>query len=155
MLKTLVSLGALSLAVCAFSAPITISQGGASFGWTDDATLRGAAVRTGTGGGGGNFFRSGGQATDHSFQQWWWYRANGVNAREFALSSESLAPIVGSNFVELNYREAEGFTARLEYTVTESAPNAALVTDLVRMVRAVGREPATPAEVRQAFGIGS
>ncbi len=130
-MKRIAIFALLAVSASAFSDPIMISQGGASFGWTDDAALSGAAVRTGTGGGAGNVFQNTGP--DHSFQHWWWYRANGVNAREFALSNMSSAPIVGSNFMELNYREVEGFTARLEYTVTEPSAGISLVTATARV----------------------
>jgi len=140
MLKRVATLGALAISAFAVSAPALISQGGASFGWTDDANLRGATVRTGTSGGNLNLLQAGGAGPDNSFQHWWWYRVNGVNTREFALSSESVAPLIGSNWMELNYREAEGFTARLEYTVTEPAANMALVTATAR-VRNEGNNP--------------
>lgn len=130
-MKRIAIFALLAVSAHAMSAPLLISQGNALYGWNDDGVLSGAAVRTGTGGGTGNVLQNTG--ANNSFQHWWWYRANGVNAREFALSNMSSAPIVGSNFMELNYREAEGFTARLEYTVTEPTTGVSLVTATARV----------------------
>lgn len=41
------------------------------------------------------------------------------------------------------------------YNELGTPTNAQLVAEVVRMIRAVGREPATPAEVRRAFGLGA
>lgn len=41
------------------------------------------------------------------------------------------------------------------YNELGAPTNAQLVAEVVRMIRAVGREPATPAEVRAAFGLGA
>ena len=41
------------------------------------------------------------------------------------------------------------------YNELGTPTNAQLVAEVVRMVRAVGREPATPDEVRQVFGLGA
>lgn len=93
-----------------------ITDGTSSFGWTSQTALSAAANRTGTDGGNTNTFISSGSA-DQAFQQWWWYRVNGVNTREFALSTQANAPVVSGNNMVLTYREPEGFTSRLEYTI--------------------------------------
>lgn len=115
MKRTIFTLG--MAAVCAAAYPqAVITDGASSFGWTSASALSGAANHTGTGGGTSNIFTSFG-SPDQAFQEWWWYRANGVNTREFALSTEAAAPVVVGNHMTLSYREAEGFTSRLEYTI--------------------------------------
>lgn len=41
------------------------------------------------------------------------------------------------------------------YTELGAPTNAQVVAEVVRMIRAVGREPASPADVRRAFGLGA
>lgn len=98
-----------------------ITSGTSSYGWTSttDANISGATIRTGTGGGGSVVYTASGSA-DQMFQNWWWYRVNGVNSREFALSTLSSKTVSG-NSMTLNYLEPEGFTARVEYTITEQS----------------------------------
>lgn len=115
MKRGLFALAAMSLACGAFS-QVMINDGASTFGWSSNANLSGAAVRTGAGGGSGNEFRFNG-SLDQSFQEWWWYRANGVNTREFALSNQSAAPVLNGNNMVLAYREIEGFTSTLTYTI--------------------------------------
>lgn len=104
-------------AVCAAGyAQAVITDGTSSFGWSSAASLSGAAVRTGTGGGASNVFTTNG-SPDQAFQEWWWYRANGVNTREFALSTQAAAPVVTGNHMTLSYREPEGFSSTLMYTI--------------------------------------
>ncbi|MCC7435444.1 MAG: PEP-CTERM sorting domain-containing protein [Methanoregulaceae archaeon] len=97
-----------------------ITDGTSSFGWTAASALSGAANRTGTGGGGSNLYSAFG-SPDQSFQEWWWYRVNGVNNREFALSTQANAPVVNGNSMTLSYREPEGFTSTLVYTINNVA----------------------------------
>jgi len=98
-----------------------ITSGTSSYGWTSatDVNISGATIRTGTGGGASVIYTASGSA-DQLFQNWWWYRVNGVNAREFALSGLTSKTVSG-NSMTLNYAEPEGFTARLEYTITEQS----------------------------------
>ena len=121
----LVAVGAL---IASFSfGQALINSGTSQFGWTSatDFNISGASVRTGTSGGASVVYSALG-SNDQLFQNWWWYRVNGVNAREFALSTLS-SKVVSGNSMTLNYREPEGFLTELRYTITESAQGA-LVT---------------------------
>ena len=115
MKRVFVCLALSSFTALSFSQAV-ISDGTSSFGWSSAAALSGAANRTGTGGGTSHNFTAFGSA-DQSFQQWWWYRVNGVNTREFALSNQANAPVVNGNNMTLSYREPEGFTSVLQYTI--------------------------------------
>lgn len=115
MKRVFVGLGLAGFASLSFGQAI-ITDGTSSFGWTSQTALSAAANRTGSGGGADNTFISSG-SPDQAFQQWWWYRVNGVNTREFALSTQANAPVVNGNNMTLTYREPEGFTSRLEYTI--------------------------------------
>jgi hypothetical protein len=115
MKKTLLFISMGALAASGHSQAV-ISDGTSTFGWSSASSLSGASNHTGTGGGASNVFTASGSA-DQAFQEWWWYRANGVNAREFALSTQAAVPVVSGNHMTLSYREAEGFTSRLEYTI--------------------------------------
>ena len=115
-----------------------INDGTSSFGWSTAAALSGAANRTGAGGGASNVFIRNG-SVDQSFQEWWWYRANGINTREFALSNQANAPVVSGNQMTLTYREPEGFTSTLRYTINNIG-NATLVTG-TNFVRNEGNNP--------------
>lgn len=115
MKRSILTLGLAAVCAAGYSQAV-ITDGTSSFGWTSNANLSGAAVRTGTGGGTNNVFSTNGGA-DQAFQEWWWYRANGVNAREFALSTQSAAPVVSGNNMTLSYREPEGFSSTLTYTI--------------------------------------
>jgi hypothetical protein len=119
----------LAIAVCSAGAfaQVIITDGTSSFGWTSNANLTGAAVRTGAGGGSGAVFDANGVG-NQAFQNWWWYRVNGVNTREFALSTQQSAPVVAGNNMVLSYREPEGFTSRLEYTINNMNNGTTLVT---------------------------
>lgn len=125
MKRVLVGFGLVGFASLSFGQAI-ITDGTSSFGWTTAAPLNAAANRTGTGGGSAHTFTAFGSA-DQSFQQWWWYRVNGVNAREFALSNQANAPVVNGNNMTLSYREPEGFTSSLIYTINNIG-NTARVT---------------------------
>lgn len=107
-----------------------ITSGTAQFGWTSttDTNISGAAIRTGTGGGASVIYTPAG-GTDQMFQQWWWFRVNGVDSREFALSALTSKTVVG-NHMQLNYAESEGFTANVDYTITNQAAGT-LVTGTV------------------------
>lgn len=115
MKKCLLTLGLGAVCAAGYSQAV-ITDGTSSFGWSSAAALSGAANRTGTGGGTANVFTTNGSA-DQAFQEWWWYRANGVNTREFALSTQAAAPVVTGNHMTLSYREPEGFTSTLMYTI--------------------------------------
>ncbi len=115
MKRTLLTLGFIAGASLGMS-QVIISDGTSTFGWSSNTNLTGGTVRTGTGGGTGAEFKVNGSA-DQSFQEWWWYRANGVNSREFALSTQVNAPVVTGNSMVLSYREPEGFTSTLTYTI--------------------------------------
>lgn len=115
MKRIFVGLGLVGFASLSFGQAL-ITDGTSSFGWTTAGPLNAAANRTGTGGGSAHTFTAFGSA-DQSFQQWWWYRVNGVNTREFALSNQANAPVVNGNNMTLSYREPEGFTSRIEYTI--------------------------------------
>ncbi len=126
-MRKLISL-AVAGALCAgAAAQITITQGGASFGWTSASAYTAAANRDGSGGGTTAFFTVGGSATDHMFQQWWWYRVHGVNTREHGLSGYTGHSVAG-NMATLNYSEPEGMRVDLLYTVTEPGAGLGLVT---------------------------
>ncbi len=73
----------------------------------------------------------------------WTYSAVGANALALVHAAVDSGGHVSIGLGDYHYNELGRPT------------NADLVTEVVRMVRAVGREPATPAEVRQAFGIGA
>jgi hypothetical protein len=119
-------------------AQFTISQGGASFGFTSAASYTAAANRTGSGGGATAFFRVGGLATDHMFQQWWWFRENGVSTREFGLSGYS-SHSAALNTATLDYVEAtEGLSVKLIYTVTEPAAGEGLLTATALVTNTTG-----------------
>lgn len=115
MRKCLLILGLAALGVTGYSQAV-ITDGTSSFGWSSASALSGAANRTGTGGGTSNVFTTNGSA-DQAFQEWWWYRANGVNTREFALSTQAAAPVITGNHMTLSYREPEGFSSTLMYTI--------------------------------------
>jgi hypothetical protein len=103
-----------------------ITSGTSSFGWSNatDADISGATVRTGATGGGNVTFTDQG-SSDQLFQQWWWYRVNGVDSREFALSNLTGKTVSGNHMV-LNYAETEGFSAAVDYTLTNQGANALL-----------------------------
>lgn len=115
MKRAVLSLGVALVGSAAFGQAL-ITDGTSSFGWTTAAALSAAANRTGTGGGASHEFKVNGSA-DQSFQNWWWYRVNGVNTREFALSTQANAPVVNGNNMTLSYREPEGFTSTIMYTI--------------------------------------
>lgn len=73
----------------------------------------------------------------------WTYSAVGANALGLVHAAVDFGGHVSIGLGDYHYNELGAPT------------NADLVAEVVRMVRAVGREPATPAEVRQAFGIGA
>jgi hypothetical protein len=131
MKKTAFAL-AVSLAAASAMAQFTISQGSASFGYTTN-TYSGATVRTGTSGGTNAVFRTGASgATDHLFQLHHWYRVNGVNTREFALSTLTSSTAAG-NTANLVYDEPESFRANVTYTITEPGAGQALLTATVML----------------------
>jgi PEP-CTERM motif len=115
MKRTILTLGLAAVCAAGYSQAV-ITDGTSSFGWSSATALSGAANRTGTGGGTSNVFRTNGGA-DQAFQEWWWYRVNGVNNREFALSTQNAAPVVSGNNMTLSYREPEGFSSTLNYTI--------------------------------------
>lgn len=124
-MRSLIALAFFAVATVGM-AQVMITDGTSSFGWSSNANLTGAAVRTGSGGGTGNTYTVNG-SSDQAFQEWWWYRVNGVNSREFALSNQSAAPVISGNNMILAYREPEGFTSTLHYTINNT-PGGALVT---------------------------
>jgi len=125
MKRVFVGLGLAGFASLSFGQAV-ISDGTSTFGWTSQTALSATGNRTGTGGGTDHTFTAFGSA-DQSFQQWWWYRVNGVNTREFALSNQANAPVVSGNNMTLSYREPEGFTSTLQYTINNIG-NTARVT---------------------------
>lgn len=107
-----------ALVVAAANGQALITAGTSQFGWTStsDANISGASIRTGTGGGASAIFTSQGSA-NQLFQQWMWFRVNGVDTREFALSALT-GKVVSGNHMTLSYNETEGFTADVDYTIT-------------------------------------
>ncbi|CAB5011016.1 MAG: 3-keto-5-aminohexanoate cleavage protein [Actinobacteria bacterium] len=73
----------------------------------------------------------------------WTYSAVGANALSLVHAAVESGGHVSIGVGDYHYNELGAPT------------NADLVAEVVRMVRSVGREPATPAEVRQAFGLGA
>jgi 3-keto-5-aminohexanoate cleavage enzyme len=71
----------------------------------------------------------------------WTYSAVGANALALVHAAVESGGHVSIGLGDYSYPELG------------SPTNAELVAEVVRMVRAVGREPATPTEVREAFGI--
>ncbi|MCC7230477.1 MAG: PEP-CTERM sorting domain-containing protein [Fimbriimonadaceae bacterium] len=115
MKRVFLSFGVALIGSAAFGQAV-ITSGTSSFGWTTAAALSAPANRTGTAGGASHQFTVNGSA-NQSTQDWWWYRVNGVNAREFALSAQANAPVVNGNNMTLSYREPEGFTSTIMYTI--------------------------------------
>ena len=73
----------------------------------------------------------------------WTYSAVGANALGLVHAATGAGGHVSIGLGDYPYNELGTPT------------NAQLVAEVVRMIRAVGREPATPDEVRQAFGLGA
>jgi hypothetical protein len=124
-------------ALCAgAAAQITITQGGASFGWSTAAAYSDPGNATGSGAGADAFFRVGGSSTNHMFQQWWWARS------EFASRENGVAFFggmeLGPNWVTLDYLMGNGLAVQLTYTVTEPAPGFGVVTSTARFFLAAG-----------------
>lgn len=75
-------------------------------------------------------------------QNWWWYRVDGVNAREYALSSLIRFRQPLSNRVILTYEEPENLHINITYELRQGATGTATVTQLVEVTN-IGNLPRT------------
>lgn len=101
----------------------TITNGNSAFVMSTANTI-GAAIRTGTDGGVGAALVAGGDSTDQLYQQWWWFRVEGVDTREYALSTR-VSNVAGLNSLTATFNEPEGFTAIVHYVIADGGDSPA------------------------------
>jgi hypothetical protein len=75
-------------------------------------------------------------------QNWWWYRVDGVNAREYALSSLVRFRQPLSSRVILTYEEPENLWINIQYNLRQGTTGTATVTQLVELTN-TGNVPRT------------